>query len=197
MLHSRVAKVLSFPPLAFLLYVVSPWALYFTSWYDASLSSPYVHEMMHVHLVAVGALFFWPLMGIDPLPGRVGLPVPGAADRDDAAVPRLPGRHDHGPDALIGEAHYLALREGPMGAWLPPALEDQHVAGGILWAAGDLIGLVFFAVLFVQWVRSSHEGGRARGPAARPAGGARGPRAAVQSERPGSIRAREPDHDPT
>ena len=30
--------------------------------------------MMHVHLVAVGALFFWPLMGIDPLPGRVGYP---------------------------------------------------------------------------------------------------------------------------
>ena len=26
-LHSRVAKVLSFPPLTLLLYVVSPWAL--------------------------------------------------------------------------------------------------------------------------------------------------------------------------
>src|SRR3712207_3908951 len=44
-LHSRVARVLSFPPLAFLLYVVSPWALYFTGWYDASLTSTYVHEM--------------------------------------------------------------------------------------------------------------------------------------------------------
>ena len=62
-----------------------------------------------------------------------------------------------GQTTLIGEAHYLALREGPMGAWLPPALEDQHVAGGILWATGDLIGLVFFAVLFVQWVRSSQK----------------------------------------
>ena len=35
--------------------------------------------------------------GIDPVPGRVGLPVPGAAGRADAAVPRVPGRHDHGP----------------------------------------------------------------------------------------------------
>ena len=156
-LHSRVAKVLSFAPLAFLLYITSPWALYYTSWYDASLSSAYVHEMMHIHLVAVGALFFWPLMGIDPLPGRVGYPF-----RMLLVVMTLPfhaflGVTIMGQTRLIGEEHYLALREGPMGAWLPPALEDQHVAGGILWASGDLIGLVFFAVLFVQWVRSSQK----------------------------------------
>ncbi|WP_245916583.1 cytochrome c oxidase assembly protein [Nocardioides gansuensis] len=154
-LHSRVAKVLSFPPLAFLLYVVSPWALYFSSWYDASLASAYVHEMMHVHLVAVGALFFWPLMGIDPLPGRVGYPF-----RVLLTVLTLPfhaflGVTIMGQSTLIGGEHYLALREGPMGAWLPDPYEEQHLAGGILWGAGDLIGLVFFAVLFTQWVRSS------------------------------------------
>jgi putative copper resistance protein D len=60
-----------------------------------------------------------------------------------------------GQTTLIGESHYLELREGPMGAWLPPALDDQHLAGGILWASGDLIGLLFFAVLFIQWVRQS------------------------------------------
>ena len=54
MLHSRVAKVLTFPPLTFLLYVISPWALYFSGWYAASLDSSYVHEAMHVHLVVVG-----------------------------------------------------------------------------------------------------------------------------------------------
>src|SRR3712207_5159656 len=53
-LHSRVAKVLSFPPLTLALYVVSPWALYFSGWYAASLHSAFVHEMMHVHLVLVG-----------------------------------------------------------------------------------------------------------------------------------------------
>ena len=51
MLHSRVAKVLTFAPLAFALYVVSPWALYFTGWYDATLHSNFLHELMHVHLV--------------------------------------------------------------------------------------------------------------------------------------------------
>lgn len=100
-LHSRVAKVLSFPPLAFGLYVLSPWALYFSGWYEASLRSTYVHEMMHVHLVLVGALFFWPIVGVDPLPGKVAYPF-----RMLMLVMTLPFRvprgHDHGPGGPAG-----------------------------------------------------------------------------------------------
>jgi putative copper resistance protein D len=154
-LHSRVARVLSFPPLTFTLYVLSPWALYFTGWYDASLSSTYVHEVMHVHLVLVGSLFFWPLVGIDPVPGRVGYPF-----RVLLVVLTLPfhaflGVTIMGQASLMGGDWYPSLHEGPMGTWLPDPLDDQHLAGGILWGSGDLIGLVFFVVLFVQWVRSS------------------------------------------
>jgi putative copper resistance protein D len=154
-LHSRVAKVLSFPPLTFMLYVISPWALYFSGWYDASLGSVYVHEMMHVHLVLVGTLFFWPLMGIDPVPGRVGYPF-----RVLLTVLTLPfhaflGVTIMGQETLLGGDHYPALADGPMGSWLPDPAADQELAGGILWGAGDFVGIIFFAVLFTQWVRSS------------------------------------------
>ncbi|WP_246060574.1 cytochrome c oxidase assembly protein [Nocardioides dongxiaopingii] len=154
-LHSRVAKVLSFPPLTFTLYVVSPWALYFSGWYRASLESVWVHEMMHVHLVLVGALFFWPLMGLDPVPGRVGYPF-----RVLLTVLTLPfhaflGVTIMGQSSLIGGDWYPRLATGPMGSWLPDPYADQELAGGILWGSGDLIGLSFFGVLFVQWVRSS------------------------------------------
>ena len=154
-LHSRVARVLSFPPLAFALFVLSPWVLYFSGWYDASLRSSYIHEMMHVHLVLVGSLFFWPLMGVDPVPGRVSFPF-----RMLLVVMTLPFHAFLGvtimdSTRLIGEEWYAALREGPMGSWLPSIAADQHLAGGILWGAGDLVGLVFFGVLFTQWVRDS------------------------------------------
>ncbi|GAA1475946.1 hypothetical protein GCM10009623_03920 [Nocardioides aestuarii] len=154
-LHSRVAKALSFPPLTLALYIVSPWALYFSPWYRASLESAYVHEMMHVHLVVVGALFFWPLMGIDPVPGRVS-----HVFRVLLVVLTLPFHAFLGvtimqQESLIGGDWYPSLHEGPMGAWLPDPLADQHLAGGILWGSGDLIGLMFFGVLFAQWVRSS------------------------------------------
>ena len=154
-LHSRVAKVLAFPPLAFVLYIASPWALYFSPWYDASLASSFVHQMMHVHLVLVGTLFFWPLMGVDPVPGRVGHPFRVLLTLMTLPFHAFLGVTIMGQTTLIGGEHYLELREGPMGAWLPPALDDQHLAGGILWASGDLIGVLFFAVLFTQWVRQS------------------------------------------
>ncbi len=151
LLHSRAAKVLTFAPLTFLLFVISPWALYFTSWYDAQLHSDYLHEMTHLHLVLVGALFFWPLVGIDPVPGRVAYPF-----RLLLIVLTLPfhaflGVTIMSQETLIGGSWYRAL---PM-PWLPDPGADQHLAGGILWGSGDLVGLMFLAVLFVQWVRSS------------------------------------------
>ena len=52
---------------------------------------------------------------------------------------------------LISGEWYTSL---PMD-WLPDPAQDQHLAGGILWSSGDIIGLTFFGVLFVQWVRDS------------------------------------------
>jgi cytochrome c oxidase assembly factor CtaG len=154
-LHSRVAKVLSFPPLTFVLYVASPWALYFSGWYDASLESAYVHEMMHVHLVLVGSLFFWPLVGVDPIPGRVGYPFRMLLVALTLPFHAFLGVTIMGQTRLIGGDWYPSLHDGPMGSWLPDPADDQNLAGGLLWAAGDLVGLVFFGVLFVQWVRAS------------------------------------------
>ena len=155
-LHSRAAKVLSFPPLTFLLFVVSPWALYFTGWYEASLRSTYVHEMTHLHLVLVGALFFWPLVGVDPVPGRVGYPF-----RMMMVFLTLPfhaflGTTIMNQEELVAGEWYTSL---PMN-WLPDPADDQHLAGGLLWGSGDVVGLAFFGVLFVQWVRSSMQEAR-------------------------------------
>jgi cytochrome c oxidase assembly factor CtaG len=150
-LHSRVVKVLSFPPLTFALFVLSPWLLYFTSWYDASLSSAFVHEMMHVHLVLVGALFLWPLVGVDPVPGRVAYPF-----RMLMLVMTLPfhaflGVTIMGQEQLLAGGWYTSL---PLD-WLPDPADDQRLAGGILWGTGDIVGVAFFLVLFAQWARSS------------------------------------------
>ena len=151
LLHSRPVAVLSFAPLTFLLFVVSPWALYFSGWYDASLRSEFVHEMMHVHLVLVGSLFFWPLVGVDPVPGRVAFPFRLLLIFLTLPFHAFLGVTIMGQEELIAGDWYRSL---PM-AWLPDPADDQHLAGGILWGSGDLVGLTFFAVLFVQWVRSS------------------------------------------
>ena len=150
-LHSRPVKVLSFPPLAFGLFVLSPWLLYYSSWYDASLRSVYVHDMMHVHLVLVGSIFLWPLVGVDPVPGRVSYPFRMMMMFLTLPFHAFLGVTIMGQEELIAGDWYTSL---PM-AWLPPPEEDQRLAGGILWGTGDVVGIVFFLVLFTQWVRSS------------------------------------------
>ena len=155
LLHSRLARVLSFPALTLALYVLSPWALYFTGWYDASLRSLPLHELMHLHLVVVGSLFLLPLVGVDPVPGRVAYPFRLLMILLTLPFHAFLGVTIMGQSTLLAEDWYAALRSGPMGEWLPTIAADQKLAGGILWGAGDLIGLTLFAVLFVQWLRDS------------------------------------------
>ena len=154
-LHSPVARLLTFPPLTLGLYVVSPWALYFTGWYEATLRSAYLHEMTHLHLVLVGALFFWPLVGVDPVPGRVGYPARMLLLALTLPFHAFLGVTIMGQAELLGGEWYPSLHDGSMGAWLPEPAADQNLAGGILWASGDLVALAFFGVLYAQWVRAS------------------------------------------
>jgi cytochrome c oxidase assembly factor CtaG len=157
-LHSRVAKVLTFAPLTFALYVLSPWVLYFSGWYDATLHNDFLHHLMHLHLVVVGTLFFTPILGVDPVPGRLSYPFRMLIVMLTLPFHAFLGVTIMGQDELIGGGWYPALHASM--PWLPDPYADQHLAGGILWASGDLVGLLFFGVLFSQWARSSMREGK-------------------------------------
>ena len=152
-LHSRFARVVSFPLFPWMLFVASPFALYFSGWYEATLDSRVLHELLHLHFVAVGALFFWPLLGIDPVPGRgahpfrvllIGTTLPFHAFLGVSIMSVQPdGR------GLIAPDHYLALHT------LEEAVDQQELGGALLWASGDIIGLLFLVVIVTQWMRAS------------------------------------------
>jgi len=57
---------------------------------------------------------------------------------------------------LIAEDWYLNLGR----TWGPSPLQDQRMAGGILWTAGELVSLLIFGALFVQWMRESEREAR-------------------------------------
>lgn len=153
LLHARLIRVLTFPLIPWLLFVGSPFALYFSGWYPASLASPVLHELVHAHFLLVGCLFFWPLVGVDPIPGRVGYPfrllllfatLPFHAFLGIAIM----SVNDSGT-GLIAASHYLPLRG------LQGSVFQQQVGGGALWASGDLVGLMFLIVTVSQWMRAS------------------------------------------
>jgi putative membrane protein len=154
-LHAAPVKVLTFPLVAFAIFVVSPFALYFTDLYRLSLENGLFHELLHVHFVLAGCLFFWPLVGLDPLPGR--WPHPGRLLLMLLMVPfhTVLGLTIMQSRALLAGDWYPSLGL----AWADPAA-DQRLAGGILWAGGELISVAVLAVLVVQWIHASEREAR-------------------------------------
>ncbi|HEY9473312.1 MAG TPA: cytochrome c oxidase assembly protein [Mycobacteriales bacterium] len=148
--HSRVAKVLAFPAVGLAWFVSTPFALYYSGLYSASLQHDWLHELLHIHFVLVGCLFFWPLLGLDPIPGRVGHPLRLLVLFASLPFHAILGLTIMGGHDLIGGDYYPGLGLG----WSDP-FSDQKVAGGLLWASGDIIGLLMLSAVFVQWVAAS------------------------------------------
>src|SRR5919112_1904981 len=148
--HSRVVRVLSFPLVAYGLFVANPFVLYFTGLYRQSLEHAWLHEWVHVHFVVTGCLFFWPLVGLDPLPNR--WPYPGRALLMMLSVPfhTVLGLTIMQSRTLLGGDWYPNLHL----TWTDP-WHDQVVAGGILWAGGEVVSITMLVILVLQWVRQS------------------------------------------
>lgn len=149
--HSRVVKVLSFPPLAFALYISNPFILYFTPIYPVTLESAFWHNWLHVHFVVTSSLFYWPLVGVDPIPNRMSYPIRVLLFFLTMPFHAFLGVIIMSAPTLIAEDWYLSFER----AWPPSPLADQEIAGGILWGSGESIASIVIAVLFVQWFRAS------------------------------------------
>jgi putative copper resistance protein D len=154
-LHSRVARVLTFPLVAFGVFVANPFVLYFTGLYRVTLENSLAHELVHVHFILTGCLFFWPLLGLDPLPNR--WPYPGRALLMLLSVPfhTVLGLTIMQSRTLLGGDWYPSLGL----TWSDP-FDDQRVAGGILWAGGELVSITMLGILIVQWIRQSEREAR-------------------------------------
>lgn len=149
-LHSRVARVLAFPLVSFGIFIANPFVLYFSGLYEQTLRHPWLHEFMHAHFIVTGCLFFWPLVGRDPLPGR--WPYPARALLMVLSVPfhTILGLTVMQQKTLLGGDWYPSLHL----SWVDPAA-DQITAGGILWAGGELVSVAMLGVLVAQWVQQS------------------------------------------
>jgi putative copper resistance protein D len=149
-LHSLPARLLLNPLVGFALLFGTPFVLYFTGLYQASLQHDVLHELLHIHFVVAGCVFFWPLIGIDPVPGRLAYPM-----RLLLLFVTLPAHAWLGitimsSRTVLAGDYYRALAR----PWGPSLLHDQVIGGGLLWSTGDLVGLVVVAALFFQWSRA-------------------------------------------
>jgi putative membrane protein len=146
-LHSRPAKILINPLVGAALVFGTPFVLYMTGLYQASLEHDWLHTFLHLHFLVAGCVFFWPIIGVDPVPGRLPYPL-----RLLLVVVSLPAHAFLGisimmQSTLIAGGYYRGLAR----PWGVSPHQDQVTGGGVLWAAGDLVGILVFAALLWQW----------------------------------------------
>lgn len=156
--HSRPVWIITHPLVAMAIFVVSPFALYYSGLYEATLRHDWLHNLNHVHFIAVGCLFYWPLLGADPLPHRppylyrflmflglapmhvlLGIPLMMSADSN-----------------IIAVDYYQELGR----TWGPSLASDQKIGGGILWVFADVVSIIFLIAFGTQWNRSDRRESR-------------------------------------
>ena len=147
--HSRAARLATFPAVTTMVLVLVPFVLYFSPWYAASLQHAPVRELTYLALLAPGFVFFWMFLRVDPVPRAypylVGLWVSAAEVVGDAAL----GLAVLAGQSLLAGAYYRALAR----PWGPGLRSDQIIGGGVLWILGDLVGLPFLAAQFIRMMR--------------------------------------------
>jgi putative copper resistance protein D len=153
-LHSRIVRIVSFPVVAWLLFAGVMWGTHFSPLFDASLENPLIHDLEHALYLAAGLLFWWPAVGLDPSPWRMPHPVRAMyvflqmPQNTFLAVTIL-------NSSVVLYQHYATLAR----AWGPSVLDDQQMAGGIMWISGDILFLVALAAILAGWM--AHEQARA------------------------------------
>ena len=121
-IRSQTAKVLTFPGITTMYLIITPFVLYFTSWYVAGFHSVAVRELTHLALMSPGFVFFWTLLRVDPVPKAypyiVSLWVTGAEVVGDAVLGL----------AVIADVNLIAGALLPRGG-LPMGAQHLHGPG--------------------------------------------------------------------
>jgi putative copper resistance protein D len=154
--HSPVARLLTHPLVALVLFVGSYYALYFSALFPAALPEHWAHKLMNLHFLLVGALFFWPIVGVDPASRR--LPPAARMGLVFASVPfhAFFGVAVMSGNTALGGDYYRSLAL----PWVPDVLADQRLGGGLAWAAGEIPLLIVVIALLIQWSRQDERSAR-------------------------------------
>lgn len=154
-LESRAVGLLTHPVLGWVGFLLVMWGSHFSPLFDAALADDGIHAMEHLLFLGAGLLFWLPVVGADPSPHRLG-----HAARVVYLMLSLPQNSFLGLAIFSAPAvlypHYAAL----VRAWGPTPLADQQLAGGIMWAAGDLLFLVPLLAVVAGWFRHEEAQGR-------------------------------------
>jgi len=156
-LHSVPASVLTHPVVTFALFVMSLYGLYFTPAFDYLMGTWWGHNLMLIHFLLIGFLYFWGILGVDPSPRQTGR---GLRSISGEVLPVLelaattPFHAFFGVVVMMSTNLLVHFYATPMPGWNIAPLADQGVGGGIAWGFTEFPTLLVLGVLVAKWQRS-------------------------------------------
>ncbi|MFJ4829003.1 cytochrome c oxidase assembly protein [Streptomyces sp. NPDC088747] len=145
-LHSRFMRIVTHPAFTIPLFIASLYGLYFSPIFDFLMGSKVGHTAMMCHFLAVGLVFFWPIMGVDPGPHR-----PGYLMRMLELFAGMPFHAFFGIALMMASGPMVETYENPPASLGIDALADQTAAGGIAWAFSEIPSVLVLIALLFQW----------------------------------------------
>ncbi|MYW63540.1 cytochrome c oxidase assembly protein [Streptomyces sp. SID8379] len=161
LLHSRYMRIVTHPVFTIPLFIASLYALYFTPLFDFLMGSKVGHLAMMVHFLAVGLVFFWPIMGVDPGPHR-----PGYVMRMLELFAGMPFHAFFGIALMMASTTMVDTFANPPASLGIDPMSDQVAAGGIAWAFSEVPSVLVLLALLFQWKKSEDRQARRKDRAA-------------------------------
>jgi putative membrane protein len=145
---ARSWRMVTGPFAVFFLHALALWIWHVPRLYEAALNSDAIHAVEHLSFVLTAALFWWAMIH-----GRYGRLGYGVA----AVYIFLTAVHSSVLGALMTVApNVLYSGYGTAGAaWNVNALEDQQLAGLLMWVPSGVVFIVFGLALFAAWLGES------------------------------------------
>jgi putative copper resistance protein D len=163
-IHSRLAAFLTHPAVVFGLFIMSLYGLYFTPVFDDLMATWWGHNLMLVHFLVIGFLYFWGILGVDPSPRK---PSRGLRHVAGPVLPVLelaataPFHAFFGVVVMMSTALMVKFYSRPVPGWHVSPLADQAAGGGIAWGFTELPTLLVLGALVVKWQKSDQRTTRA------------------------------------
>jgi putative copper resistance protein D len=148
-LHARVTRALAFPVVAWIVFAGVMWASHFSPLFDAALEDPLIHDLEHGLFLGSALLFWWPAVALDPAPWRMAHPA-----RALYVFLQMPQNTFLAVVLLDVSTVLYPHYESIVRSWGPTPLEDQRLAAGIMWIAGDAVFIVALVAIVYGWMRA-------------------------------------------
>jgi cytochrome c oxidase assembly factor CtaG len=146
--------VLAGPPVATVLHGAALWIWHAPRLYEAALTSPFIHWLQHLSFLVTALVFWWALLWRGERESRYGLAV---------FYLFVTALHSGFLGILLtfARAPVYPLQTQAASDWGLLPLEDQQLAGVVMWVPAGLIYAVAALLMAGVWIaQSGSEGGR-------------------------------------